>query len=40
MLLARAVDGIYALSERMLCVNRDDYKRAFAGRPMSDKKPQ
>jgi len=24
----------------MLCVNCDDYKRAFAGRPMSDKKPQ
>ncbi|HEY1390744.1 MAG TPA: TetR/AcrR family transcriptional regulator [Ktedonobacterales bacterium] len=39
MLLARAVDDP-ALSERMLRVNRDYYKRAFAGRPTTDKKPQ
>lgn len=35
MLLARAVDDP-ALSERMLRVNRDYYKRAFAGRPASE----
>ena len=35
MLLARAVDDP-ALSERMLRVNRDYYKRAFAGRPVSE----
>lgn len=35
MLLARAVDDP-ALSERMLRVNRDYYKRAFAGHPMSE----
>jgi hypothetical protein len=35
MLLARAVDDP-ALSERMLRVNREYYKRAFAGRPTSE----
>jgi TetR/AcrR family transcriptional regulator, transcriptional repressor for nem operon len=35
MLLARAVDDP-ALSERMLRVNRDYYKRAFAHQPMRD----
>ncbi len=39
MLLARAVDDP-ALSERMLRVNREYYKRAFSGRPDSDAKPQ
>jgi TetR/AcrR family transcriptional repressor of nem operon len=39
MLLARAVDDP-ALSERMLRVNRDYYKRAFAGQPTSDVQPQ
>ena len=39
MLLARAVDDP-ALSERMLRVNRDYYKRAFPGRPTADALPQ
>ncbi len=39
MLLARAVDDP-ALSERMLRINRDYYKGAFADRPTSDVQPQ